>query len=179
MMQREKSLPTEAVQPLSKQLIASILPMLRGMNALAVNPEQHRDPEMVDQIFDVLAVVGGDQASGTGLFADPRFQPDVPFVATLMSPHIAKAYTGEGNLDGLADTSSMLSSIHSLSAKLEADATVKSAGELFSAVTNGRIADIMKTKGNDHELVGTYTKVRDEFISICGDRRVGDTQAEA
>ncbi len=150
--------------------------MLRGMNALAVNPEQHRDSEMVDQIFDVLAVVGNDQANGTGLFADSRFQPDVPFVATLMSPQIARAYVSQGNLDGLADTSAMLSSIQSLSAKIEADVTVKSSGALFSLVANGRIADIMETKGSDHELVGTYTKVRDEFIAICGDKPVGDYQ---
>jgi hypothetical protein len=35
--------------------VASILPMLRGMNAQATDPEQHRDPQMVDQVFDALA----------------------------------------------------------------------------------------------------------------------------
>jgi hypothetical protein len=30
--------------------VASILPMLRGKD-----PEQHRDPQMVDQLFDALA----------------------------------------------------------------------------------------------------------------------------
>src|SRR5690606_19261479 len=49
-----------------------------------------------------------------------------------------------------------------------------SMGDLFSVVANGRIADIKKNKAPDHELVGTYEKVRDEFIALCGDRRVGE-----
>ena len=68
----------------------------------------------------------------------------------------------------------MLSTIQSLSTRIAVDTRTKAVGELFSAVANGRIQDIKTNKAPSHELVGIYQKVRDEFIALCGDHRVGE-----
>lgn len=158
----------------SEQVILSLVPFLKGLDALAEGVSRDHDPAVVDHVFDVLAHIGHDQARGSGLFADPDLRPEAPFIATLKSPPLSRAYAGQGKLEGLSDTSAMLSTIQSLSSRIEADAQVQSTGELFSIVANGRIADIRTNKSPDHELVGLYEKVRDEFIALCGDRRVGD-----
>lgn len=157
-----------------EQMIRSLVPFFAGLDALAESQAKGHNPVVVDHVFDVLARIGYDQAGGAGLFASSNLHPEVPFIATLKSPPLANAYAGTANLDGLADTSAMLSTIQSLSTRIAADTPLKSLGDLFSVVANGRIADIRKNKSPDHELVGTYEKVRDEFIALCGDRRVGE-----
>lgn len=159
---------------ISEQMIHSLVPFFMGLDALAEAADREHDPEVVDHVFDALAHIGHDQARGKGLFARPELNPEAPFIAALKSPPIAKAYAGKGTLEGLDDTTAMLSTIQSLSTRIEADAQVKSKGDLFSVVANGRIEDIKSNKGPDHELVGIYEKVRDEFITLCGDRRVGE-----
>jgi hypothetical protein len=150
------------------------VPFFAGLDALAESQAKDQSPAVVDHVFDVLARIGHDQARGAGLFSSPDLHPEAPFIATLKSPPIASAYAGGTNLDGLADTSTMLSAIQSLSTWIAAETPIKSMGDLFSVVANGRIADIKKNKAPDHELVGIYEKVCDEFIALCGDRRVGE-----
>lgn len=144
------------------------------MDALAQCGENAPDPAVVDHAFDVLAQIGHDQARGHGLFANPAVRPETPYLAALISPPIARAYAGSGRARRTGDTSSMLSTIQSLSSRIEADTQIATMGDLFSVVANGRIAAIKENKGPDHELVGNYEKVRDEFIALCGDRRVGE-----
>lgn len=159
---------------LSEQMIRLLVPMFMGMDALAKCGDHAPDPAVVNHAFDVLAQIGHDQARGHGLFADTAVRPEAPYLAALTSPPIAKAYAGTAGLDGLGDTSAMLSTIQSLSSRIEADSQITALGEPFSVVANGRIKDIKENKGPDHELVGNYEKVRDEFIALCGDRRVGE-----
>lgn len=169
----EESLGGEAAK-VSEKIIRSLVPVLVGLDALTEGGSRRSDPDVVDHVFDVLAHIGHDQARGSGLFANPDLRPEAPFVAALKSPAIARAYAGRGTLEELNDTSSMLSTIQSLSTRIEADTQVKSAGEMFSTVAKGRIEDIKNNKNLDHELVGIYERVRDEFIALCGDRRVGE-----
>lgn len=159
---------------LSEQMIRSLVPFFTGLDALADNSHREHDPDVVDHVFDALAHVGHDQARGGGLFANTDLRPEAAFISALKSPPIAKAYAGKADLDGLGETSTMLSTIQSLSARIEADTKVETTGDLFSTVANGRIADIKTNKGPDHELVGIYRKVRNEFIALCGDRPVGE-----
>lgn len=159
---------------LSEHMIRAMVPMLMGMDALADAIEHDHDPAMIDHTFDVLAQIGHDQARGKGLFANSAVRPEVPYIAALKSPPIAKAVAGTASLDGLSDTSAMLSTIQSLASRVGADSQATAMGELFSVVANGRIKDIKDNKGETHELVGIYERVRDEFIAICGDRRVGE-----
>ncbi|QYO76569.1 site-specific integrase [Devosia salina] len=163
----------EAVQ-LSERMIRSLVPVFMGLDALAECGDDAPAQPVVDHAFEVLAQIGYDQSAGSGLFASTAVRPEIPYLAALKSPPIAKAYAGAASLEGLGDTSQMLSSIQSLASRVDADSQVTAMGELFSVVANGRIADIKENKGPDHELVGNYEKVRDEFIALCGDRRVGE-----
>jgi integrase len=156
------------------QTINSLVPFLAGLDALGGTGDEGPNPAVVDHVFDVLAQIGHDQARGEGLFARPDLRPEAPFIATLKSPAFSDAYAGRANLDKLADAGKMISSIHSLTELLTADKPAKATGDLFSVVANDRIKDIRKNKSPDHELVGIYEKVRDEFIALCGDRRVGE-----
>lgn len=163
----------EALQ-LSERMIRSLVPVFMGLDALAECGDDAPAQPVVDHAFEVLAQIGYDQSIGSGLFANPAVRPEVPYLAALKSPPIARAYAGTSGLEGLGDTSQMLSSIQSLASRVDADSQATAMGELFSVVANGRIEDIKENKGADHELVGNYEKVRDEFIAICGDRRVGE-----
>ncbi len=147
-------------------------PALAGMDALA-DAETPPDPDVVDAAFDALALIGANRASGSGPFSGRGIRHEVPYLAALRSPAIARAYAGQGDLEGLVDQSRMLETLQVLAAKVPTDPEVKK-GDLFSVVANKRIAEIKGTKGEDAELAGIYQKVRDEFLAICGDRAVGE-----
>ena len=123
----------EGTAQLTEQMIRSLVPMFLGMDALAECGDDAPDCAVIDHTFDVLAQIGHDQSRGQGLFANTAVRPEAPYLAALKSPPIAKAYAGAGNLDGLSDTSSMLSTIQSLSSRIEADTKNATMGELFSS----------------------------------------------
>lgn len=159
---------------LSRRKIEALLPMLAGLDALAGSSAP---PEVVDHVFQMLAVIGHDRATGAGLFSSTGLRPEVPYLAALQSPHIGKAMLGQSNLDGLSDTTSMLNTIENLSERLREPSPAQekpASGPLFSEVANERIEEIKRNKGDRHETIGTYAKVRDEFTAIVGDRCVGD-----
>jgi hypothetical protein len=158
---------------LSKRKIEALLPMLAGLDALTGTS----DRAVVDYVFPILALIGHQQATGVGPFSTPGVRHEAPFLAALKSPPIGRAMLGQGNLDDLGDTTSMLNTIENLSERLREGppaAEKPALGQLFSEVANERIAEIRRNKGDRHETVGTYAKVRDEFIAIAGDRPVGD-----
>gem|GEM_PF-3844279 len=159
---------------LSRRKIEALLPMLAGLDALTGSTAA---PQVVDHVFQMLAVIGHQRAAGTGPYSSPGLRAEVPYLAALRSPHVGKAMLGEGNLEDLGDTTSMLNSIENLTVRLREAPRVaekSSAGALFSEVANERIAETKRNKGDRHETIGTYAKVRDEFIAIVGDRCVGD-----
>jgi hypothetical protein len=88
--------------------------MLAGLDALT----ETSDRAVVDQVFPILALIGHQQATGVGPFSTSGVRHEALYLAALKSPPIGRAMLGQGNLDDLGDTTSMLKSIENLSERL-------------------------------------------------------------
>lgn len=173
----------EALRDDVARSLRAAMPVLLGLGALKPGA---LSPAIADKAttaaFDALFEIGGQRASGQGVFAKEGIHYEKPFVEALRSENGARDLLGlqrvpetptVGNVDQrFAEMADRLSGLEqSLLARL-GPAPGEWRGRLFSVVADEAIAAKIETHGADCADITSLRLRRNVFITLIGDRPV-------